>query len=333
MAVERATASDSLRGGAAPDRGGPPRRRSGPLQWRLEWAALAALGAACRALPLPCAQALAWVFARAAFLAMRGRRREAERRMRLVLGDALPPRGIRRQAWLSLRNTAFNLVDMLRIGKTGEKELARMFPQAPECLARIREALAGAEGRGVILALPHCGNWDLAGSLVELAGIPIFSVAARQRNPHVNKLLNDMRGGHGMAVLERDGGPRVFLEMLRRVKRGEVFAILPDTRSRVPALSVPFLGGTANLARGMGLLAWQARVPVVPLVMRRTAWRRFEVEFFPVLRADPSAPREEEELRLTREVVARFDEAIRRDPGQWFWYNRRWVLDPVQPDA
>ena len=105
---------------------------------------------------------------------------------------------------------------------------------------------------------------------------------------------------------------------------GEVIAGLPN----------PFeVGGTANLARGMGLLAWQARVPVVPLVMRRTAWRRFEVEFFPILRADPAAPRDEEELRLTREVVARFDEAIRRDPGQWFWYNRRWVLDPVQPGA
>ena len=308
-----------------------PARRPRPVKWRLEWAAIAALGALCRALPLPAAQCLAWFFARLAFSAMRGRTREAERRIRSSVG--LPAREARRAAWLSLRNTAFNLVDMLRIANTGEREIARLLPQAPECIARIREALAEADGRGVILALPHCGNWDLAGSVVELAGIPIFSVAARQRNPYVNKLLNDMRGGHGMAVLERDGGPRVFMEMLRRVKRGEVFAILPDTRSRVPALEVPFLGGTANLARGMGLLACQARVPVVPLVMRRVAWRKFEVEFFPILRPDPAAPREEEEMRLTRETIARFDEAIRRDPGQWFWYNKRWVLDPVEPPA
>ena len=309
----------------------PGRRRARPVRWRAEWAAIRALGAVCNALPLACAQCVAWAAAKAAFWAMRGRRREAVRRLRLVLGPGPSRREIRRAAWLSLRNTAFNLVDMLRIGRTDMRALEKLMPQAPECVARVREALAGAEGRGVVLALPHCGNWDLAGSLVELAGIPIFSVAARQRNPFVNKLLNDMRGGHGMAVLERDGGPRVFMEMLRRVKRGEVFAILPDTRSRVPALQVPFLGGTANLARGMGLLACQARVPVLPLVMRRVAWRRFEVEFFDELRPDPSAPRDEEELRLTRETAALFDAAIRRDPGQWFWYNKRWVLDPVRP--
>ena len=304
-----------------------------PVRWRLEYGAVLAIGALVRALPHAAAQALVWPLARLSYALAGSRRREARRRLRLVLGPDAPERDIRRAAWLSFRNTAFNLVDMLRIRRFDAAALRRQVPQADEAIAHLRAELAAAGGRGVVLALPHCGNWDLAGSLVELAGIPIFSVAARQRNPHVNKLLNDMRGGHGMAVLERDGGPRVFLEMLRRVKKGEVFAILPDTRSRVPALAVPFLGGTANLARGMGLLAWQARVPIVPLVMRRTAWRRFEVEFFPVLRADPSAPREDEELRLTREVVARFDEAIRRDPGQWFWYNRRWVLDPVQPDA
>ena len=134
-----------------------------------------------------------------------------------------------------------------------------------------------------------------------------------------------------MLKAAQDGGPKVYLEMLRRVRHGEIFAILPDTRSRVPALPVPFLGGTANLARGMGLLACQARAPVVPLVLRRTSWRRFDVEFFPTVRADPSAPRDAEEARITREVLAQFDAAIRRTPGQWFWYNRRWVLDPVEP--
>jgi KDO2-lipid IV(A) lauroyltransferase len=159
--------------------------------------------------------------------------------------------------------------------------------------------------------------------------LPIFSVAAKQRNPFMNRLMNRMRGGHGMEVLERDGGPRVYMEMLRRIRRGQVFAILPDTRSRTPALAVPFLGGTANLARGMALLAIQAGAPVVPLVMRRVAWRRFEIEFFPTLRPDPAADRDAEEMRITREVLSRFDAAIRATPEQWFWYNKRWVLDPV----
>lgn len=300
-----------------------------PVRWRLEYGAVLAIGALVRALPLAAAQSLVWPIARLAWALLGPRRREAERRLRLVLGPDAGPRAVRRAAWISFRNTAFNLVDMLRIRRLGAASVRRLVPQADEAIAHLRAELAAADGRGVVLALPHCGNWDLAGSIVELAGLPIFSVAAKQRNPFMNRLMNRMRGGHGMEVLERDGGPRVYLEMLRRIRRGQVFAILPDTRSRTPALPVPFLGGTANLARGMALLAIQAGAPVVPLVMRRVAWRRFEIEFFPTLRPDPAADRDAEEMRITREVLARFDAAIRATPEQWFWYNKRWVLDPV----
>lgn len=311
--------------------GGASRRRGHPVKWRAEWLGLRALGVVCNALPLCGAQCVAWCLARIAFFVMRGRRREAVRRLLFVFGPGgMTKRAAERTAWLSLRNTAFNIVDMLRIASMDFKRLKALVPGADACLGRIREAMAEAGGRGVILALPHCGNWDLAGSIVELAGLPIFSVAARQRNPLVNDLMGKWRSGHGMAVLERDGGPRVFVEMMRRVKHGEIFAILPDTRSRTPALEIPFLGGTANLARGMGLLSRASSVPIVPLVMRRVSWRRFEIEFFPTLRPDESLSREDDELRLTREVIANFDAAIRKDPGQWFWYNRRWVLDPVE---
>ena len=304
--------------------------RPHPVRWRLEYGAVLAVGALVRALPHAAAQAFVWPLARLAYALAGSRRREARRRLRLVLGPDVPERGIRRAAWISFRNTAFNLVDMLRIRRFDADALRRQVPQADEAIAHLRAELASAGGRGVVLALPHCGNWDLAGSLVELAGLPIFSVAAKQRNPFMNRLMNRMRGGHGMEVLERDGGPRVYMEMLRRIRRGQVFAILPDTRSRTPALAVPFLGGTANLARGMALLAIQAGAPVVPLVMRRVAWRRFEIEFFPTLRPDPAADRDAEEMRITREALARFDAAIRATPEQWFWYNRRWVLDPVE---
>ena len=302
-----------------------------PVRYRLEYGAVVAFGALVRALPLAAAQVLAWPLARLAYALMGSRRREAQRRLRFVLGLDVPERTIRRAAWISLRNTAFNLVDMLRIRQLDGATLRRLLPQTDEAVESLRGRLAEAGGRGVVLALPHCGNWDLAGSLVELSGFPIFSVAARQRNPFMNDLMNRMRGGHGMEVLERDGGPRVYLEMLRRIRRGQIFAILPDTRSRTPALPVPFLGGTANLARGMALLACQAGVPIVPLVMRRVAWRRFEIEAFPSLFPDPAADRDAEELRLTREVIAHFDAAIRATPEQWFWYNKRWVLDPVEP--
>jgi lauroyl/myristoyl acyltransferase len=36
---------------------------------------------------------------------------------------------------------------------------------------------------------------------------------------------------------------------------------------------------------------------------------------------------------MTQATMDLFDRAIRQQPDQWFWYNRRWVLDPppVEP--
>ena len=47
------------------------------------------------------------------------------------------------------------------------------------------------------------------------------------------------------------------------------------------------------------------------------------------LRADPAMPRKEEALRLTRETMALLDDAIKKTPEHWFWYNKRWILQPV----
>ena len=33
---------------------------------------------------------------------------------------------------------------------------------------------------------------------------------------------------------------------------------------------------------------------------------------------------------LTREVMALLDDTIKKTPEQWFWYNKRWLLQPVK---
>ena len=48
------------------------------------------------------------------------------------------------------------------------------------------------------------------------------------------------------------------------------------------------------------------------------------------LKPDPDAPdKKEEACRLTREAMALLDAAIQKTPEQWFWYNKRWLLQPV----
>ncbi len=306
----------------------PPRIR---LKYRVEYRLLAVLAALANALPYRAALAVAAVLARLLFHVARFRRRETLRRIRLVF-PGISPRRARRIAYLSLRNIAFNLVEMLRIRSLDLADMERLIPNLHESVERIRALQRGKDDavRGVVLALPHMGNWDLAGNACSLCGVPVFSVAGKQRNPLVNDLLNRLREGRGMEIVERGG--RTIVQIIARLRAGGVFAILPDSRNRLPDLPVPFLGGTANLARGMATFAHSTGSPILPLHMLRHGWGRFEFVMGEPVFPDPSLGKADDVRRMTEIVIARVDEAIRAHPEQWFWYNKRWVLAPVEEE-
>jgi lauroyl/myristoyl acyltransferase len=48
------------------------------------------------------------------------------------------------------------------------------------------------------------------------------------------------------------------------------------------------------------------------------------------IRPDGAATdKRQEACRLTKEVMAHIDEFIKTHPEDWFWYNKRWILQPV----
>jgi lauroyl/myristoyl acyltransferase len=46
--------------------------------------------------------------------------------------------------------------------------------------------------------------------------------------------------------------------------------------------------------------------------------------------SDPGLDKAEDCRRITQRVMDIFDAAIRAQPEQYFWYNKRWVLDPLR---
>jgi len=94
-------------------------------------------------------------------------------------------------------------------------------------------------------------------------------------------------------------------------------------------VSVPFLGGFANVGRGMASFAIAAQVPIVPAIFMRKGWTKHEFVHFDPLYPDPMLDKEADIQRITKSVLKTLDEAIRQNPEQWFWYNGRWILDPV----
>lgn len=290
-----------------------------------EYAVLRAIAAIFGALPYHAALALACAFAWVAHRVFRFRAAAARARIREVFGPGLPEREVRRIAWVSFRNLFFNAVELVRT--------ARITPAWVERHVDVRSFVERAErhiepGRGAIFVVPHMGNWDLAGVVTALRGHPLFVMAARQRNPLTDAYLNRLRGATGIEVVFRDDDG-ALRHVLKNLKHGKRLAILTDLRSRTPGMRVRFLGKDANIVAGLGLFARQADVVVCPGCIRRVGWTRHTFDFEDPIRPDPALDKEADWQRITQRVMDVYERAIRAHPDQYFWYNKRWVLDPL----
>ena len=298
------------------------------LKHLVEYGALRSVSGLLNRLPYRAALALGWGIAWLAFHLARSRRREAERRIREVFGETrFTPREVRRIAWLSLRNFIFTAVDVMRTPFISREGLDAISDYADGM--RILEA-HHATGRGAVFALPHMGAWELPGRAGILRGIPFFSVAGKQRNPLFDHYLNTTRERSGMPILIRGGS--TLRDIIRRLKAGQMMAILPDVRMRTDAVKVNFLGKEANIGAGMALFARHANVPVFPCIVTRSGWARHTTRLYPPLWADPSLDKEADIKRITQAVMDIITAAVLACPEQWFWYNRRWVLEPVEEE-
>jgi Kdo2-lipid IVA lauroyltransferase/acyltransferase len=290
----------------------------------IEYGALRTLVALVSVLPYRGALFVGWIVAWISFFLLPFRRKEAESRIRRVFLYALHGSQVRAIAWKAWRNIVFNGIEMVRAGKVTPAWIRKVFVDL-DCLKVLKTHCD--TGRGAIFACPHMGSWELAAIGAHFNGIPIFSFAAVQKNPLVDRYMNKMRTKHGVESIAR--GSSGLREILRKLKTGHILAILPDVRMRTPALSIPFLGGTANIGEGMALFAKIADVPIFPCIVTRVGWAGHHTQVHPPVWPDKELGRDEDILRMTTAVMGIIENAIRNDPAQWFWFNKRWILDPI----
>ncbi|MDA3925565.1 MAG: hypothetical protein PF904_12780 [Kiritimatiellae bacterium] len=290
----------------------------------IEYAGLRAITAFFNLLPYGCAINVSRGFAWLMFNVGRFRREETFKRIREVMGSETPESRIKEIAWLSLRNMVFNMIEMMRASKIDKAWIDKHIPGFAEQVKEVPPLIE--KYGGAVIAVPHTGNWDLAGWACYEYGIKMFSIAAKQKNPLVNAWINRQRES-GMTILERGGG--TLKQIIRLLRKGSVLAILPDVRVYTPDLEVDFLGSKANLGRGMAQFAITAKVPIIPAIFKRCGSTIHKGTRFDPILPDPELSKEDNIREMTEKVIALVDKFIRDEPEQWFWYNKRWILTPV----
>ncbi len=299
----------------------------GRITVNCEYAALRFFCGVANLIPYRLAMAAASLFAWVAVNVLRINRKRTMERLRAVFPEK-SERERAKIAFESLSNLFQTGVEMIRAPGLTKKWMDKHVKDGAVYKDKLQKYVD--EGKGVVIMVPHSGNWYMAAWSMAKYGLPLFAIAAKQRNPKIDAWLKRQYGD--IEVLER-GSAKTLAEILAKLRAGRAFAILPDLRVPQPDVEVDFLGGKANVSHAGAMFAVKCGSPIVVAVMRREKGLHV-FDHVATLRPDPGAmDKKEEAARLTQEAMKLLDAKIRQHPGQWFWYNKRWILQPVNRKA
>ena len=293
----------------------------------MEYALLRAFCAIVNIVPYPAAMAAARGLGSVLFRVFRFKRHRTIDRIRSVF----PDKTVREAEWIavkSLQNVLLTGVEMMRAPRLDKAWMDRHVKDGQYYKDRLQSYVD--EGKGVVIMVPHSGNWYMAAWSMAKYGLRLFAIAARQRNPKLNEWMNRQYGE--IEVLDRDDRD-TLVRIKEYLEAGRAFAILPDLRVRKPDVSVDFFGGKANVSHAGAMFAVRCGCPIIVAQMRREDGKHV-FNHIATLRPNPDATdKREEAARLTREAMSLLDAEIRKHPEDWFWYNKRWILEPLAKSA
>src|SRR2546428_889989 len=211
---------------------------------------------------------------------------------------------VARVARSAFQNYGRMLMDFLLLGSLTPQELmARMSVDGLEHLD------AGlARGKGVIMATPHMGSWDMAGSYAGALGYRISAVAERFPGS-LNDAVVATRERFGLNVITL--GRAAVRGINEALAANHVVALLCDLEQG-PGLSVNFFGRRATVPGGPAAFALKTGAALLPACQYATAAGPSPVHLYPAPAAHPGGPKKSPKAR----VGGRFEEFIKEGPGQ-----------------
>lgn len=175
--------------------------------------------------------------------------------------------------------------------------------------------------RGVIVALPHSGNWDHAGSYFCSQGIPLVTVVERLKPEKLFLKFLEYRQAIGMEALPLDG--RVMGTLASRLREGKLVALIADRDLSRSGVDVKFFDGTARMPAGPALLAIRTGADLITAYVSYTA-SGIHIDFRKVQIA--SGDSESERVAKTVQLCAdNFAAGISEHPQDWHMLQRIWV--------
>lgn len=224
----------------------------------------------------------------------------------------------------ALNSTGRQTFETLRIWTRPAADSLSMLDEGPG-VALFDAALAG--GRGLIVAAPHHGNWELLNRWLA-ARTPLAILYAPPESATVDAFLRRVResqGDEGRVEQVRAEGIGIR-QLFKRLQSGGVVGILPDQQPKqgdgvwapffgVPASTMTLIGRLAERTGADVLYAWCARQGDGP---------RFTLH----VEAAPSGIASRDAVESAAALNAGIEALVRRAPEQYQWTYKRWSQQP-----
>jgi len=176
-------------------------------------------------------------------------------------------------------------------------------------------------GEGVIVALPHAGNWDHAGAYFCAKGIHLVTVVEHLKPEKLFLKFLGYRESMGMEVLPLDG--KVLGTLAQRLRQGALVALIADRDLSRSGINVNFFGGPSRMPPGPALLALKTGALLITAFVSYTE-TGIHIDFKEV--AIPiSGSNDEKVAEIVQSTAKQFEQGISEHPEDWHMLQRIWT--------
>jgi Kdo2-lipid IVA lauroyltransferase/acyltransferase len=224
------------------------------------------------------------------------------------------------QVRAAVRNARLTALESLRFWtRPAERNLRRVH--AVEGARHLDEALAS--GRGVIVAAPHQGNWELLNQWLA-SRTPLAVLYAAPGSGAVEAFLARARARPGVLPIRAEAA--AVRRLLRRLQDGGVLGILPDQQPKHgEGVYAPFLGQPALTMTLLSRLAARSGASVLLAAAERDPDERgFTVRIEPI----PADVADADPARAAAALNAAIERLVLRAPLQYQWTYKRFSIQP-----
>jgi lauroyl/myristoyl acyltransferase len=186
-------------------------------------------------------------------------------------------------------------------------------------------------GRGVIVALPHMGNFEQAGAWVIARGAGTFTTVAERLKPEsVYESFVRFRQTLGFEVLPLTGGSGPFGTLAQRLRAGHLVCLVSDRDLKETGIEVELLGEKARIA-AVAALAVHTGAALMPTAtwFEEDGWG---ARIYPEVPVPATGTRAEKVAVMSQQLADAFTDAIAEHPQDWHMLQRVFTadLDPAR---